>query len=134
MDKNNFGFLIFLAAILLIGLLIFVFIRRTIKNTKKDFQFIQQKLKHAVPAEAVILSVELNKGLMRKASMGCTHVTLHLQMEHQAGTKKEVYTHWEVEQTALNKLQNRTKISVKVDAEDPAIIYPAESWAKYNWG
>jgi hypothetical protein len=58
-------------------------------------------------------------------------VELTLEVTPHAGTTYRAHTNWLVDITALGFIQQGQETPVKIDVENPKIIYPNSPWAKY---
>ena len=64
-----------------------------------------------------------------------TKVTLRLQVQSPSGSTYEANTAWLVDTAILPQLQPGQPVSVKVDPENPRLVYPNMSGAEYYfWG
>jgi hypothetical protein len=44
----------------------------------------------------------------------------------------EATTVWKVQQTAIPRVQADQSLTVRIDADDKTIIYPADGWAEFS--
>ena len=58
---------------------------------------------------------------------------LLLRVQPPQGEAYQTITSWLVQTQAVSNIQPGSSISVKIDAEDPRIIYPNVRWAKFCW-
>ncbi len=62
---------------------------------------------------------------------GLVRVSLRLEVQANSGEKYQATTEWLVEPYAVAYVQPGQSLSVKIDTQDPAIIYPNAPWARY---
>jgi len=98
----------------------------------KDFIARQQK---AVWASATILS--LHGGIVTGEMGGVSNrarYELRLKVNPPGGEPYLTRTTWLVEVAQMSMLQQGQQLSIKIDQEDPSIIYPNVGWAKFVSG
>lgn len=92
-----------------------------------------EKLKRARPAQAKILSY--SEGSTRGTGNHGRYQGVHfrLQVTPPGGAAYETKTYWEVYQMAVPQLQVGNTVKVKIDADDPQVIYPNMPSVEYAW-
>ncbi|WP_437673116.1 hypothetical protein [Sorangium sp. So ce131] len=61
---------------------------------------------------------------------GAAVVELRLDVTPPSGERYAARTKWEINLISLPLVQSGQTVTVKIDPQDPAIIYPGEVWAK----
>ncbi len=85
----------------------------------------------AVWASATIVSV---RGGIIGSEAGVSNwarYELSLEVTLPGGASYPARTTWLVEISQMSMLQQGAQVSVKIDQQDPKIVYPNASWAKY---
>ncbi len=89
---------------------------------------LREREKHAVWAAATVVSVQraemIQSGTLR------SRVDLRLKVEPPGGEAYLALAHWLVDQALLAQIQPGSALSVKIDAQDPQMIYPNLSGAE----
>ena len=129
------GVVIFLAVAA--GAVIYTLSQRNAKMVQahlraKDFIARQQT---AVWASATIMSMQggIITGDMGGVSNWASY-KLSLEVNPPGGEPYLARTTWLVEVAQMSMLQQGQQLSVKIDQEDPTIIYPNVGWARYVQG
>jgi hypothetical protein len=82
----------------------------------------KKREKRAVWAGATVITV--NKPKMDRYGMRQLKVDLLLVVESPVGEKYQAKTSWLVDEDMMPQIQPGASLSVRIDAEDPEIIYP----------
>lgn len=92
-----------------------------------------EKLKRAKRAQAKILSY--SEGNTRGTGSYGRYQGVYFRLEVTLPDRKvyEAKTYWEVYQMAVPQLQVGNIVNVKIDADDPQIIYPNMTSVEYGW-
>jgi hypothetical protein len=120
-----------IVSILVIALaMVFILLRgrrRAQVKPRRTFDFAGRS-ESAIFADAVVVS--LKGGVAGETgSRTCVYITLEV-----TPPDKEPYTaraQWLVEPSALPLISPGSGIKVKIDAQNPGIVYPGENWASY---
>lgn len=83
----------------------------------------------AVWAGAMVVTVDKPK--IDRFGMRQLKVDLRLEVESPSGENYQVRTAWLVDEDVMPQIQPGAMVSVKIDVEDPKIIYPNMSGVKY---
>ncbi len=110
--------------------LIFLGIVLLVRKGKQDTAKLQARLAQAVPAEARV--VQVGRSLDQK-NQGTVNVRLRLEISPKDRPRYQTTVTWDVENAALPKVQEGCRVGVKIDPENPNIIYPRVGWAEFNW-
>lgn len=94
---------------------------------QKNYEYIKRQ-ERAVWGKALVID---SRGGMTGDAGSQAFIDLTLEVTPHEGTTYRASTRWLVDITALGFVQQGQEISVKIDVEDPKIIYPNSSWAKY---
>jgi hypothetical protein len=57
-------------------------------------------------------------------------VKLHLRVHPPSEYAYETSVEWMIDPARMSEVQEGSRIAVKIDAEDPQIVYPYVSWAQ----
>jgi len=98
---------------------------------QREIAEINKREKRAVWAGATVITV--NKPKIDRYGMRQLKVDLLLAVESPAGEKYQTKTSWLVDEDMMSQIQPGASLSVKIDAEDPEIIYPNMRGVDY-WG
>jgi hypothetical protein len=101
------------------------------KGEKKlqDFAEYKKRQSQAVWAGATVVTI--NKPKMNHYGRRQLKVDLRLEVESPAGEKYQVRTAWLVDVDVLSQIQPGASVSIKIDAEDPQIIFPNMRGVEY---
>lgn len=131
------GALSFLASGLFFAVIIYGMVRLsaalTLRAGRRAKAEVEGALARAVPAAASVLRVRQPKGLMRRPRAGSVRLLLTLEVRPAAGAPYEAEAMWQVDMVALPELRPGLHVAVRVDADEPTTVYPAEPWATYDW-
>jgi hypothetical protein len=86
------------------------------------------RLKAAAPG-ATVTVVEVGSSYVSK-NYGVTMATLRLEVSPASGAPYRIISEWEVQPAYIGEIQVGKSIPVKVDAQNPKIVFPAVAWAK----
>jgi len=103
---------------------------RRFKNQSKFADELRQKISLARPATATVISAA--QGM----TGGDINRIIHLKLQVNDGFDSPYPANatWFINTLHFDKIKEGNTISVKVDAQNKSIIYPAESWGKYTEG
>jgi hypothetical protein len=102
------------------------------KKKQKEMAAFTERVARAVWAGATVVTV--NKPRMDTYGMRKLKVDLLLAVESPAGEKYQTKTSWLVDEDMMPQIQPGASLSVKIDAEDPEIIYPNMRGVEYRIG
>ena len=88
------------------------------------------RLAAARPGRARIVNAE-SSGVVQGVSRNPL-VRLDLEVHPEVGAPYAASTAWFVDIVAVPRVQPGLELAVKIDAEDPGIVYPVDTWAKYD--
>lgn len=130
MDTGTLIIIISISVPLLIIGIILYSLKRGFKKQTKFAEELRQKISLAGPATAKVISA--SQGL----TGGDINRIIHLRLEVNDGFGTPYITNatWFVNTLHFDKIREGNIITVKVDAQNKSIIYPAESWGKYSEG
>ncbi len=111
-------------ALIVLGIVLFV------RKVKQDNAKLQARIAQAVPAEARVIQV--GRSILQK-EQGTVNVRLRLEISPKDRPRYQTTVTWDVENAALPKVQEGCRVGVKIDPENPNIIYPRGGWAEFNW-
>lgn len=114
---------IVLAAVV-IGVILFV------RMANRDAARREARVKSALPADAKVVQVGRSQTLKNQ---GTVVVRLRLEIHRPEQSPYQATTAWEVGPAHIPKIQEGQSVAVKIDQDDPNIIYPRVSWAEYSW-
>jgi hypothetical protein len=60
-------------------------------------------------------------------------VTLRFRVHPPSSDRYETSAVWEVSPANIPQVQEGRQVAVKIDADNPKIIYSRVPWAKYDW-
>ena len=89
----------------------------------------KERYAKAVWAGATVVTVDKPK--MDRYGMRQLKVRLRLEVETQGGETYPAKTTWLVEESVMPQMVPGARVSVRVDAEDPALIYPNMNGIEY---
>lgn len=105
----------------------------TLRGGREAKGEVEAALTRAAPAVASVVLSRQPQGVMRKPRAGSVRMLLTLEVLPASGASYRADTLWQVDVSALDRVQAGQTVAVKVDADEPAAVYPAEDWATYNW-
>jgi hypothetical protein len=112
--------------IALIGLGVVLFVRKA----KQDNAKLQARIAQATPAEARV--VQVGRSLDQK-NQGTVNVRLRLEVTPPDRPPYQTTVTWDVQTGSIPKVQEGKQVPVKIDVENPKIVYPRVGWAEFNW-
>ena len=83
------------------------------------------RLARARRASATVLSTRRGAGAIVRGGHRAPEVVLQLLVDGRPVTAR-----WYVFELGLTKIVDGAKVAVRVDADDPALVYPAGDWAE----
>lgn len=89
---------------------------------------IKQRVTTGIPATAILVMDATLIGMERGRSR--THLILNVQPP--TGDVYRTVTDWIVDQTAVSQLKRGQTVAVRIDANDPNIVYPDVPWATFS--
>ncbi len=111
-------------ALIVLGIVLLV------RKVKQDKANLQARLAQAVPAEARV--VQVGRSLDQK-NQGTVNVRLRLEVTPPDRPPYQTTVTWDVETGSIPKVQEGKQVPVKMDVENPKIVYPRVGWAEFNW-
>jgi hypothetical protein len=96
---------------------------------QREIAEFKKRESRAVWAGATVITVDKPK--MDRYGMRQVKVALLLAVESSAGEKYQAKTSWLVDEDMMPQIQPGASVSVKIDTEDPEIIYPNMRGADY---
>ena len=96
----------------------------------KDAERLKARVEQATPAEAKVIQV--GRSLLQK-NQNTTNIRLRLEVTPKDRPPYQTTVTWDVEQAAIPKVQEGKQVPVKIDVENPNIVYPRVGWAEYYW-
>ena len=111
-------------ALIVLGIVLFV------RKMKRDNAKLQTRIAQATPAEARV--VQVGRSLDQK-NQGTVNVRLRLEVTPKDRPRYQTTVTWDVETASIPKVQEGKQVPVKMDVENPKIVYPRVGWAEYNW-
>jgi len=121
--------IIFLAGLAVVAFRAVMAPMRGGKEKQQEIAEFKKREKRAVWAGATVITV--NKPKIDRYGMRQLKVDLLLAVESPAGEKYQAKTSWLVDEDMMPQIQPGASLSVKIDAEDPEIIYPNMRGADY---
>jgi hypothetical protein len=131
MDLGALILVIIAAVVLIVVIMVFVFLhlnRRKMHRLSQRNQAFIQRQQSAVLGKALV--VDARDGVTGEYATQ-TYMTLTLEVTPSGGQTYRTSARWLVELSALGFIQQGSEMPVKIDADDPKIIYPNAPWAKY---
>lgn len=104
-----------------------------IRSGQKAMEEINATLARATPALAEVTRIDLTHPMGRKPRMSAVYCALNLQIHPPEGAPFQATTVWEVSRSALPQIQPGQVISVRIDADQRATIYPDIPGVWYKW-
>ncbi len=86
----------------------------------------------AVYAQATVINIRNTPHLAQPGASNRLRVELRLEVQPPGSEKYQANASWLVEDYAINQIQPGASLSVKIDQQDPKIVYPNMNGAKYN--
>jgi hypothetical protein len=123
MDLPPISTVIFL---LIVAVVVVLFWRKVSRDVAK----MEARIEGATPAQAKVVAVGRSH---TQKNEGNVVVHLRLEIRPPQGEAYQVRTVWEVDPASIPKVQEGQQVAVKIDQEDPNIIFPRVSWAQYSW-
>lgn len=113
-------------------ILLFIFggIAWIVQTAEKETAVKTKRLQKALAAQATVVQVGQSRNTQ---GQGAIWVRLCLEVAPPSGAPYQVTVPWEVQPTAISQIQAGKKVSVKIDRENPKIIYPRVNWAEFSW-
>jgi hypothetical protein len=132
---KNMSYLPLFILLAFLAILAFI-VLRVIKAPMREVEERQSKIaayrnreSQAVWAGATVVTV--NKPKIDSYGMRQLKVDLRLEVESPSGEKYQVKTAWLVDEGVMPQIQPGASVSVKIDVEDPEIIYPNMPGVEY---
>jgi len=117
--------------IICVFVMIFILVHKNARRSEYLYQINQENIKrqeHAVWGGATVINV--SAGIVGEGSTKA-RVNLTFEVTQQGGLPYRTSATWLVDISALGFIQQGQQISVKIDAENPKIIYPNSPGAIY---
>jgi hypothetical protein len=124
-----FILLVFLATLAFIAYRAFQAPIREGGKKQQEVSEYKKRESQAVWAGAKVVTVDKPK--MDRYGMRKLKVSLRLEVESPSGEKYQVKTFWLIDEDMMPQIQPGASLSIKIDAEDPEIIYPNMRGAEY---
>jgi hypothetical protein len=114
-------------------LAIIIFFMYVSKSGAKMLKERQEKINRAESAKAKILGCSTGsvRGTGTHGRYQSYNFSLEVWNNYKAPYKAEVV--WEVYDMGAPKVQEGAEIDVKIDADDPAVIYPSVKFIEFSW-
>ncbi|MDF2692921.1 MAG: hypothetical protein K0S65_1304 [Labilithrix sp.] len=77
---------------------------------------------------ATVLSTRRGSSAIRHGGHHAPEIILQLRVEGHVVT-----TRWHVFELGLARIVDGARVSVRVDADDPGVVYPADDWAELSF-
>ena len=97
------------------------------KKKRESVEDLYERHQRAVWGKALVVD---SRGGLTGETASKAFVTLTMEVTVEGNTYR-AYATWLVEITALGFIGQGSELSVKVDIDDPKIIYPNANWATY---
>lgn len=110
--------------VVIVGMVLFF------RKIGKDAERLKARVAQAHSAEARVIQV--GRSLLQK-HQGTTNIRLRLEVTPKDRPPYQTTVTWDVEQAAIPKVQEGKQVAVKIDVENPKIVYPRVGWAEFNW-
>ena len=121
----NITVLIVLIVVLVIALLlIFLLVRG--QRLKRKMQ--SDVLADALPAQATVLN--LDDSYATGETLRKLEITLSLRVDHPDRPSYNVTSIWRIDAIALPQVQPQKIVPVRINRDDPELIYPDAEWAE----
>lgn len=126
-------FLLILVSIpLIFALSIGIAARRSAREAEAELAKTEALQAAAVPAAATLVSARV---LAVHEAQGTQLMRVTLQVQPPAGEEYLAVSNWEVQIASASLLQPGQPLSVKVDPNEPKLVFPNFSWARLSlWG
>ena len=124
-------FVLMVVAIFVSAVLYIQFQKRTAGGMPAQTKESAARQESAVWATATLLSAQAGLVGGEAGVAGWADYELSLEVSAPGGTPYQACTNWMVDLSQLSMLQSGQQLSVKIDQQDPSIIYPNASWAKF---
>lgn len=127
--------ILLLIVIVLFGFLGFIVYRVILAPIRQGEEVMRKAKEHkdryakAVWAGATVVTVDKPK--MDRYGMRQLKVRLRLEVEIQGGETYPAKTTWLVEESVMPQIVPGAGVSIKIDAEDPELIYPNMNGVEY---
>jgi len=109
-----------------------LFVRMGIRGSAKTIKLRAEKLGKAAKAKAMILSYREHRG-GRTIRGRFTEAIVRLRVQPEQGENYETEAHWCVYRMAVPFLRPGQEVDVKIDADDPSVVYPDLHSVEYYW-
>ncbi len=104
--------------------------RKGLNVTTQRLEF-EQRQAMAIPASATVVSAQV---VVHYPSQNRRVMHLQLSVTPPGGKPYFANSNWVVDETALAYLQPGTELAVKIDTQNPNIVYPNTGWASFSLG
>ncbi|WP_437616037.1 hypothetical protein WMF20_20280 [Sorangium sp. So ce834] len=134
--RSNMGTVIALTGVLvplivIAAILFFVFRGENalIAKGRERMAELKQRIARATPAQATVSS---SRTLTTFEGGAMAFVELRLDVRPSSGAAYAATTEWELNTSSLSQVEPGRPVGVKIDAEDPGLIYPDVTWATFS--
>ncbi|AUX22693.1 hypothetical protein SOCEGT47_031990 [Sorangium cellulosum] len=121
-----------LVPLLVVGMVLFFVFRREnaqVDAMKSRMAELDSRMARASLAQATVVSSR-TRGTFQDGSMA--FVDLRLEVQPPGGAPYLANTEWELNISSMSMVEPGKSVAVKIDGEDPEIIYPNVSWARLS--
>jgi hypothetical protein len=119
----------YLPVVMLVLVLFVLVFWRIVQGGKRMEAEQKNRLARSLPAKAKVLQIGKS---VTQVKLGTVVVKLRLEVTPQGAAAYQVTTVWEIQQAALAQIQQDHWVPVKVDADNPLVIYPNVAWAEFS--
>ncbi|WP_437878607.1 hypothetical protein [Sorangium sp. So ce513] len=121
-----------LVPLLVVAVVLFFVFRRDdahLGAVKARMAEIEERAARARPASARVVSSR-TRGTFEEGAMA--FVDLRLEVQPTGAAPYLANTEWEMNMSSLSMVEQGKPVAVKVDGEDPGLVYPDVGWAKLS--
>ncbi len=130
MDNNRLYTLVIAGLIFMGGVIILLLVKKDFKDSRKWSEKTKKRLDNSRLAKARIISIYHQRNGRREKEL--VHLNVWVYDEH--SQPYAASTKWIVEVTHFKELVEGSTISIRIDMNNPVLIYPGEDWAVYAVG
>jgi hypothetical protein len=123
------GVILLVTAVIVIGWAVRRSSRHTaVHHPSQQLEF-EQRERMAAPASATVVNARV---VVHYPSRNRQLVNVQLSVTPPGGRSYFTSANWDVEDTAMQGLQAGAQLAVRIDTQNPNIVYPNTGWASFS--